>query len=89
MIGTIIEIFATIVDILFLVWFVPKFNGSSVKKSPLSLIWAGIFLFYQLIADHIIKVVDIMSTIVVFSCSLLFSFSVQLKCFSLLSLPDY
>ena len=55
MIGTIIEIFATLVDVLFLIWFIPKFNEASIKNKPLSLLWAGLLLAFQLVADRFLK----------------------------------
>ena len=52
MMQVIVEILATIIDVIFLVWFVSKMLQISLKEKPLSLIWAMLLLVYQLIADQ-------------------------------------
>ena len=58
MINTMVEIAATIVDVLFLIWFVPRFVGVPLKKKPKVLIWALLQLAYQLIADRFLQGFD-------------------------------
>lgn len=77
MIGTIIEIFATVADVFFMVWFVPKFNGVSIKKRPISLIWALVLLIFQLLADRFLVAFDLLYVAIDFIIVLLFSFSLQ------------
>ena len=79
MIGTIIEIFATITDVLFMIWFVPKFNGVSLKKRPMALIWAGILLIFQLVADRLLQGMDLLYAAVDFLLVLCFSLSLEKK----------
>ena len=54
MINTLVEILATASDVLFLIWFIPKFNGVSLKERPKALIWAAVLLVFQLFADQYI-----------------------------------
>jgi len=79
MIGTIIEIFATAIDIVFLIWFVPKLNGVRLKNRPQALVWALAFFVFQLTADHLFQITNIISTSVVFVLSLFFSFALEKK----------
>ncbi len=79
MINSIAEVLATVLDALFLVWFVPKMNGTSIKKHPLSLIWAGFVLFLQLMADNVQKNFDLFYIGIVSVVILLFSLSVANK----------
>lgn len=75
MISKLIEIFATVADVLFLIWFVPKFNGSSLKKRPLALIWAVALLVFQLFADRYLQNFFLVYAIVDFGLALAFSLS--------------
>ena len=77
MIGTIIELFATLADVLFMVWFVPKFNGVSIKKRPISLIWALVLLIFQLLADRFLAAFDLLYVAIDFIIVLFFSISLQ------------
>lgn len=77
MIGTIIELFATLADVLFMVWFVPKFNGVSIKKRPISLIWALGLLIFQLLADRFLAAFDLLYVAIDFIIVLFFSISLQ------------
>ena len=79
MIGTIIEIFATFTDVLFMIWFVPKFNGVSVKERPFSLIWAFLLLIFQLIADRVLAAFDLLYVAIDFIIVLCFSLAVEKK----------
>lgn len=75
-----IEIIATIIDVLFLIWFVPKFNGVSLKNKPKSLCWAAILLIFQLIADrffHDAAVLYALYVIIDLLLALCFSLSLQ------------
>ena len=79
MIGTVIEIFATIVDVLFLIWFIPKFNEASIKNKPISLVWAGLLLAFQLVADRFLKAFDLLYAFIDFLIAVCFSFSISRK----------
>ncbi len=77
--GTVIEILATVVDILFLIWFVPKFNGTSLKNRPIALIFPAFLLAFQLLADRLIGGTDLLYAIVMFALALCFSFTLEKK----------
>lgn len=47
----IVEIVATVVDVLFLLWFITRFNDIPLQKRPLTALWAALLLVYQLTAD--------------------------------------
>ncbi len=79
MIGTVIEIFATLVDVLFLIWFIPKFNEASIKNKPISLVWAGLLLAFQLVADRFLKAFDLLYAFIDFLIAVCFSFSLSRK----------
>ena len=79
MIGTVIEIFATLVDVLFLIWFIPKFNEASIKNKPISLVWAGLLLAFQLVADRFLKAFDLLYAFIDFLIAVCFSFSISRK----------
>lgn len=79
MIGHFIEISATIVDVLFLIWFVPRINGTAVKEHPKSLFWAGLLLVFQLIADQVLQGATWLYVIVDYLLALCFSLSLVKK----------
>lgn len=77
--STVIEILATVTDVLFLVWFVSKFNGASLKERPMSLVWAGGLLTFQLVADHFLQGFDLFCVAIDLILALGFSFAVKKK----------
>ena len=63
MIHTIIEIVATVVDVVFLAWFVSCFHAVSVWKKPTALVWIVLFLVYQLFVDAVLPAFDLIALI--------------------------
>ena len=55
-----VEIIATVVDVLFLLWFITRFNDISLKKRPINILWAVLLLVYQLIADNFLQGFDLL-----------------------------
>ncbi len=69
MIHTIIEIIATVIDIVFLVWFVSCYHSVYVWRKPKAFIWVVLLLIYQLFIDTVLPAFDMVALIgaVVFS----------------------
>jgi signal transduction histidine kinase len=76
-ISRVVEISATVVDVLFLVWFVPKFNGASIRERPRSLIWAALLLVFQLFADRYLGDAFVLYATLDFALALMFSLSLR------------
>lgn len=87
----VVEILATIIDVIFLVWFVSKMLQISVKEKPLSLIWAMLLLIYQLIADHyLLGFVLIYETgVIIFSLGFAFALTTRKRLWSIFSVCTY
>ena len=49
------EIIATLVDVLFFLWFIPRFNHCSVKQKPITCLWVVGLLVFQLVADYFLQ----------------------------------
>ena len=79
MINMVIEICATIVDVVFLAWFVSRMHGVSLFKKPLALIWVGLFLCYQIFVDQVFQVFDLVALAGVFVFAIGYSFSIDRK----------
>ena len=77
MINVLIEIPATIIDVIFLLWFVPSFVGVPLRRKPVSIIWVVLELVYQLIADHYFQGFDLIYIIGVIIISTSFAFSLN------------
>lgn len=77
MINALIEIPATIIDVIFLLWFVPRFVGVPWRRKPVSIIWVVLELVYQLIADHYFQGFDLIYIIGVIIISTSFAFSLN------------
>lgn len=75
--GTIIEISATVIDILFLIWFVPKFNGVSLNKKPYALIIAALLLMFQLYSDKYLDNADLLSVVMQVTFAIAFSITIS------------
>lgn len=78
MMVSIVEILATVSDVLFLIWFVPKFNGVSLRERPKALIWAAVLLVFQLFADRYIQS-DWIYAAIDLALALCFSFALKNK----------
>lgn len=79
MIHTIIEIIATVTDVVFLAWFVSCFHAVSVWKKPKALVWIALFLVYQLFVDAILPAFDMIALIGVVVVSVGYSITLQRK----------
>ena len=79
MIHTIIEIVATVVDVVFLAWFVSCFHAVSVWKKPTALVWIVLFLVYQLFVDAVLPAFDMIALIGVIVVSVGYSVTLQRK----------
>ena len=79
MINTAIEIFGTVVDVLLLIWFVPKFNEASLIKHPYSLVWALLLLVFQLTADSFLQGFDLLYALIDFLIVVCFALSLGNK----------
>ena len=79
MMPLVLEILATVIDVVLLAWFVPRFVGVPLRKRPLALIWVFAELTYQLIADHFFKGFDLIYIIGVLIISTVFAFSLNKK----------
>jgi len=79
MMPLIVEILATVIDVIFLAWFVPRFVGMPLRKRPIALIWIFAELTYQLVADHFFKGFDLIYIIGVLIISIAFAFSLDKK----------
>lgn len=77
----IVEVLATLMDVVFMVWFVSKMLQISVKEHPLSLVWAILLLVYQLIADNILSGFELIYEIGVITFSIGFAFSLTKRKF--------
>ena len=79
MIHTIIEIIATIIDVVFLAWFVSCYHSVSVWKKPKALIWVALLLIYQLFIDAVLPAFDMVALIGVVVFSVGFSIALEQK----------
>ena len=81
MIYSIVEIVATIMDIVFLIWFVPNFlNTKFYYKASLKFIFLPIlFLTLQLTADYFLLQFDTLITVAVMTIVIIYSFAVCKK----------
>lgn len=79
MIHTIIEIIATIIDVVFLAWFVPCYHSVSVWKKTKALIWVALLLIYQLFIDSVLPAFDMVALIGVVVFSVGFSIALERK----------
>ena len=75
MINTIVEILATTTEILFLIWFIPQFNGVSWRRKIKSIGWAVALLCYQLIADNLLQGFDLLYMVGVLLFTICFALS--------------
>ena len=81
MIITIIEIAATIVDTLMLIWFIPQFVGISVKEKHWSLAVPAIQLAVQLLFDQYLPGFNLLPMIIMFALVLIFATVLSPKTF--------
>ena len=79
MINTIIEIAATVIDTLFLVWFIPQFVGVSVKEKYWTLALPALQLAVQLVFDHYLPGFSLLPMIIMFVIVFAFALSLSPK----------
>ena len=79
MINMMIEIVATVIDVVFMIWFVSKFHGFSLRKKPLAIIWAVVLLGYQLFIDLVNHSFDLLPIVGVLLFVGGFSFTLERK----------
>ena len=77
MVNFIVEISATLLDVVFMVWFVSKFHGVNILKKPISLIWPLTFFTMQIIFDHFFQVFAIVPAIFVWIVAICFSWTLE------------
>lgn len=73
MLNTIFEILATVIDFVFLTWFVPKFNRTSVLEKKWTLIFPLASLMLQFAVDYIHGNLEFIFIIIQFAFFFLFS----------------
>ena len=73
MINSMIEIIATIIDVILLVYFVPKFNHNTFYNKKWTLVFPVVQLAFQLIADHFLQGFDVLYILFVFIISATYS----------------
>ena len=78
MIFKIVEVLATISDVVFLAWFTTQFTKSTFKsdKSPWKYIWLVTLFVFQLTADILFQGFDIVAALGALLISILFSISI-------------
>ena len=81
MIITIIEIAATIVDTLMLIWFIPQFVGIPVKEKYWSLVVPAVQLTVQLLFDQYLPGFNLLPMIIMFAHVLIFATVLSPKTF--------
>ena len=77
MIATIVEILATVIDTLMLIWFVPKFVGVSIKSRAWTLFVPVLQLSVQLVFDWLMPGFSLLPMIIMFF--LVLSFAIVLS----------
>lgn len=70
-----VEIIGTVVDVLFLLWFIPRFNHCSIKQKPIACLWVAVLLVFQLVADYFLQGFELLYMLGVFLIALGFAFS--------------
>ena len=79
MMGFLIEIGATAIDVIFMVWFVVRFQGYLLRNKLYTWIWGGVFLIYQIFVDYFYHGFDLLPIFGVFiialGCALSVDFS--------------
>ena len=74
-----VEIIATMVDVLLLLWFIPRFNDIPLKKRPITMLWAVLLLVYQLTADYFLSGFDLLYMLGSFLVALGFALCLRKK----------
>ncbi|MBQ7379595.1 MAG: ATP-binding protein [Clostridia bacterium] len=77
--NTVIEICATVIDGVFLAWFVSRMHGLSPIKKPKALICVFLFLCYQISVDHFFEVFDLLALAGVLVFAICYSLLVDRK----------
>lgn len=76
MLNTIAEIFATVLDVVFMVWFIPKFNRTNFWEKKWTIVFPVFQLIFQLIADYFITGFDTVCTFVFILISSVYAFTI-------------
>ncbi len=81
MIYSVVEIFASILDIVFLIWYVPRFLHTKFykKENLLSLIIPLISLVFQFVADRLLSGFDVLAILITAALSVLYSICICRK----------
>lgn len=74
MINVISELIATVLDVVFLIWFLPSFHKTNFKKNKMALIIPALLLCFQLVADNFLEGFDILYLFVYFLFSGIYSY---------------
>ena len=77
MVNLIVEILATLLDVVFMVWFVSKFHGTSILKKPISFVWPIVFFIMQITFDHFFHVFAVIPILCVWIISICFSWTLE------------
>ena len=72
-----IEILATITDIIVLLWFIPRFVGVFLRHKPISMMWPMACLLFQIVADQFVPVFDLLYMFMCFLFALCFALSLK------------
>ncbi len=75
MIYSVVEIIATVLDIVFLIWYVPRFLHTRfyVRENRLALVFPIANLLFQLFADKILAGFDVLAILITATLSILYS----------------
>jgi len=73
MIIFIAECIATILDVIFLIWFIPKFNHTSIEKKKWVLVIPTVLIIFQLIGDIFLPGYDLLYSLFFFLLATLYT----------------
>ena len=78
MILKLVEILATVTDAIFMMWFIPRFFNTSIKKGnkPWNYLLPATLLLFQLVADRFLYGFALVSVVIVFTITFLFTASI-------------
>ncbi len=77
MIVTIAEVCATVVDLIMILWFIPKFVGGSISRKKWTLVFPVLWFVCQLFLDSFFKGFDLIPIAIILT--ILFCFAVALR----------
>lgn len=76
MLNTLFEIFATVLDDVYMAWFIPKFNRTNFWEKKWTIVFPIFHLVFQLIADRFITGYDTVCTFVFILISFTYAFTI-------------